>query len=236
MLSIAVCDDEEYMLDELEKNARGYFNAQNTKVKIVRFSGGEDLLKSKEPIDILFLDIQMEKMDGMETARRLRGADFKGYIIFVTILKELVFQAFEVQAFDYLLKPITQNSFDKVMDRLLSVMNDEKDKMLLIHIGNESRLISFNDIVYCEVIDRKIYLHLNSAETVAYYEKIEKLETKLDRRFFKCHRSYLINLRYLQSFKNGAAYMNTGETIPVSRLRNKEFADVVLRYMSERKG
>lgn len=233
MLYIAVCDDETYMLDKLEKNVRNFFDRKNMDIDIIKFSNGKELLEYKEPMDILFLDIQMNDIDGMEAAKKLRNSNFKGFLVFVTILKELVFQAFEVQAFDYLLKPIDKSSFDKMMNRLLNAMQKEKDKMLLIHIGNESRSVSFEDIIYCEVIDRKIYLHLKSTEIVEYYEKIKNLETKLDGRFFKCHRSYLVNLQYLQGFKNGIAYMNNGERIPVSRLRNKEFADVVLQYMKE---
>ena len=96
-------------------------------------------------------------------------------------------------------------------------------------------LFSFDDIIFCEIIDRKIYLHLKSGEVIDYYDRIENLETKLDGRFFKCHRSYLINLSYLKSYKNGMAYMINDQTIPVSRLRSKEFSSVVLKYMKERR-
>ena len=70
-----------------------------------------------------------------------------------------------------------------------------------------------------------------SGEVVDYYERIEKLETKLDGRFFRCHRSYLINLKYLKSYKNGTAYMEGGKAVPVSRLRSREFSGVILQYM-----
>ena len=79
----------------------------------------------------------------------------------------------------------------------------------------------------------KVYLHLVSSEIIDFYDRIENLETKLDSRFFRCHRSYLINLRHLKSYKNGMAYMESGEEIPVSRLRSKEFSGVILQYMKE---
>ncbi|MDE7223975.1 MAG: LytTR family transcriptional regulator, partial [Acetatifactor sp.] len=97
--------------------------------------------------------------------------------------------------------------------------------------GYESRIIRKDELVFCEIIDRKIYLNLDSNEVIDYYERIEKLETKLGDHFFRCHRSYLINLKHLKGYKNGIAYMDNGREIPVSRLRSREFSGVVLQYM-----
>lgn len=113
----------------------------------------------------------------------------------------------------------------------MNSMQSVSEANLLIQKGYQSRIISFEDIVFGEVIDRKIYLHLISSEIIDYYDRIEKLEGKLDSRFFRCHRSYLINLKYLKSYKNGVAYMEGGMEIPVSRLRSKEFSGVILQYM-----
>lgn len=157
------------------------------------------------------------------------------YLIFITVLKEMVFQSFEVQAYDYLVKPIEEECFEKTMERLFSAMQNAKDASLLVQKGYESNIIAFDDIVFCEIIDRKIYLHLKTEEVIDYYDRIENLETKLDGRFFKCHRSYLINLSHLKSYKNGMAYMINDKQIPVSRLRSKEFSSVVLKYMKERR-
>lgn len=233
MIHIAICDDERYMLDKLKKLVSDFFYKENIQISILQFSSGEELLNYNKPIEVLFLDIQMKNMNGMETAKKLRNHNFRGVLIFVTILKELVFQAFEVQAFDYLLKPIEEEHFKKVMNRLLISLKSAKEKSLLIQRKSENRIIFFDDIIFCEIMNRKVYLHLQSEEIIDYYDKIENLETKLDRRFFRCHRSYLINLKYLKSFRDGLAYMNNGETIPVSRLRSKEFTSVILQYMKE---
>lgn len=233
VIRIAICDDERGMSDKIKGIVSDFFRKKNMGITVSQFSNGGELLKYNEAIDILFLDIQMEGLNGMETARKLRGRDFKGFLIFTTVLKEMVFESFEVQAYDYLVKPINKEHFEKTMERLLLSMRSVDETRLLIQKGNESNIISFDDIIFCEVIDRKVYLHLKQAKTIDYYERIENLEAKLDGRFFRCHRSYLINLKYLKGYKNATAYMEGGKEIPVSRLRGKEFSSVILRYMKE---
>ena len=233
MINIAICDDERMVLDDIKKLVSDFFSSKNIEIKIYLFSSGEELLNCGKNVDILFLDIQMEQMDGMATARKMREKGYKGCLIFITVLKEMVFQSFEVSAYDYLVKPIKKEAFEKTMERLLlSVKNADKAN-LLIQRGTESSIISLDEIIFCEVIDRKLYLHLKSEDVMDYYDRIEKLETKLDGRFYRCHRSYLINLQYLTGYKNGIAYMAGKHEIPVSRLRSKEFSNVILQYMKE---
>ncbi len=210
MIRIAICDDEKYMSDQIQELACAFFGRRNRETAIRRFSCGRELLEYDGQIDILFLDIQMKGMDGMETAKRLRAGKFRGFLIFITVLQEMVFQSFEVQAYDYLVKPIEEARFEKTMERLLASMCSAGGSSLLVQKGYESRIIQKEDIVFCEIIDRKIYLNLASGEVVDYYERIENLETKLDSRFFRCHRSFLINLGHLRGYKNGTAYMDNG--------------------------
>ena len=208
-----------------------FFRKKNREIILRMFSGGEELLSYNGQIDILFLDIQMKDMDGMETARKLRADKFRGFLVFITVLKEMVFQSFEVQAYDYLVKPVDDKQFEKTMERLYASMQNASEDSLLVQKGYEGRIIREDEIVFCEIIDRKIYLNLASGEVVDYYERIENLETKLNNRFYRCHRSYLINLKHLKGYKNGTACMDNGKEIPVSRLRSREFSGVVLQYM-----
>ena len=231
MICIAICDDEKHMSDHIRAMASDFFRKKNREIQLRTFLSGEDLLNYDGQIDILFLDIQMKGMDGLETARKLRADKFRGFLIFITVLKEMVFQSFEVQAYDYLVKPVDEKQFGKTMERLYTSMQNASEGNLLVQQGYERRIVPKDEIVFCEIIDRKIYLNLTSGEVVDYYERIENLESKLDSHFFRCHRSYLINLKHLKGYKNGTAYMDNGKEVPVSRLRSKEFSGVVLQYM-----
>ena len=231
MIRIAICDDEKHMSDHIRSMVLNFFRKKNREISLRMFSGGEELLSYNGQIDILFLDIQMKDMDGMETARKLRADKFRGFLVFITVLKEMVFQSFEVQAYDYLVKPVGDKQFEKTMERLYASMQNASEDSLLVQKGYEGRIIPKDEIVFCEIIDRKIYLNLASGEVVDYYERIENLETKLNNRFYRCHRSYLINLKHLKGYKNGTACMDNGKEIPVSRLRSREFSGVVLQYM-----
>lgn len=236
MINIVICDDEPYMSDKIKELATAFFQKKNIETAVCQFSSGRELLTYAGTVDILFLDIQMEGIDGMETARKLRSHNFKGFLIFVTVLREMVFQSFEVQAFDYLVKPMETEQFEKTMERLYQSMENAGKMRLLVRKGNESSIVFFDDIIYCEVIDRKVYLHLKTSTVVDYYEKIERLEEILDKRFYRCHRSYLINLKYLKSYRNGTAVLEGGKEVPVSRLRAKEFSEVILQYMKAWRG
>ena len=231
MIHIAICDDEKHMSDQIKTMTSGFFRKKNREIRLWTFASGEELLSYNGQIDILFLDIQMKDMDGMETARKLRADKFRGFLIFITVLKEMVFQSFEVQAYDYLVKPVDEKQFDRTMERLYTSMRSANEGSLLVQKGYEGCVIRKEEIVFCEIIDRKIYLNLTSGEVLDYYERIENLETKLDDHFFRCHRSYLINLKHLKGYKNGTAYMDNGREVPVSRLRSRELSSVVLQYM-----
>lgn len=233
MITIAICDDDAYMREELSGRIRSYFLKEPFAITIREFTDGESLLTCMEPLDIIFLDIQMDKLNGMETAKKLRGQNFKGFLIFVTVLPELVYDAFAVQAYDYLVKPLQSVPFNRTMDRLAMSLKSRSFTHLLIQKNTETSLIAFDDILYCEIINRKIYLHLTQQYTIDYYEKLENLQQKLDRRFYRCHRSYLINLSHLSSYHDNSAYLTNGEAIPVSRLRKDAFSKAILNYMKD---
>lgn len=229
----AVCDDEAEMADELAEKLSGFFSANNIESRITKFSSGISLLESVgdcSDFDVIFLDIKMKAPDGMETARELRRRNYGGFLIFVTVLEELVFDAFEVSAYAYLVKPIENGRFENTMNRLKKSL---AENAVAIRKNGETSLVRFDEIVCCEVIGRKLYIRLSSGETVDFYGRLEELESCLDSRFFKCHRSFLINFAHLKKFCGSSAVMADGTEVPVSRLRRAAFEEAFEKFMLE---
>ena len=232
-IKTAVCDDEAEMAEELAEKLSGFFAANNMGADIVKFSSGISLLENvgeSPDYDVIFLDIKMKAPDGMDTARELRRRNYGGFLIFVTVLEELVFDAFEVSAYDYLVKPLDSGRFEKTMNRLKKSL---AENTVQVRKNGETSLVKSEEIVCCEVIDRKLYIHLSNGGTVDFYGKIEELESRLDSRFFKCHRSFLINFAHLKKFCGSCAVMGDGTEVPVSRLRRAAFEEAFEKFMRE---
>ena len=141
MICVAICDDEQEMSEQIRLMAAAFFRKKNREATIVQFSRGEDVLHYDKQIDILFLDIQMEGIDGIETVRRLRNQRFGGFLIFITILKELVFQSFEVGPYDYLVKPVEEAYFVKMMERLFFSMQNAVEASLFCMLFAYQKLL-----------------------------------------------------------------------------------------------
>ena len=234
MIKFAICDDEPQMAREIADQLASYMKETAGGYSVECFSSGYALLKSSEEFDVIFLDIQMERPDGMETARLLRQRDNHSLLVFVTVLKECVFDAFQVEAYDYLLKPLDSARFRQTMDRALRWLERDAAKNLVIQRGSGCQVVLLSDLMYCEVLGRKIYLHKNDGRVVDYYDRLEELEQRVDSRFFKCHRSYLVNLDYVSGCQGGQVLLQRGERLPVSRLRERELTQALLRHMKER--
>ncbi|MCC0644940.1 MULTISPECIES: LytR/AlgR family response regulator transcription factor [unclassified Clostridioides] len=234
MISIAICDDESYMLNDLKENIELYMNRNNLLYNIELFDKAETLLYNHEVFDIIFLDIQMEGINGMQAAKKLRSCDNDCFIIFVTVLKEFVYDAFEVDAINYLIKPLSNEKLAKTMDRIIIKLESNEKNYITIQKGHSYWRLKIADILYCEIIKRKIYIHLKK-EIIDYYETIDSLERSLPINFFRCHRSYIINLQSVYSYENGNVVMENGDMIPVSRLRQQEFSEAMLKNMKNRR-
>lgn len=234
MIRFAVCDDEPFMLKALSEYLSAYMQKTGIPYSVRLFPDGGSLLESACDFDIFFLDIQMEQPDGMETAKQLRCRGSRGLFIFVTILHERVFDAFEVEAFDYLIKPLDATRFTRTMDRAIHTLRGREEKGLVIRRGNTCEVVSPAQIVYCEVQGRKVYIHQSDGKTIDYYDRLDALARRVDGRFFRCHRSYLVNLEHVRGCGEGRVCLSQGDTIPVSRLRERELAEALLRCMKER--
>lgn len=233
MIRCAVCDDDPAAAREIAGLLACYGRERGLPgCAAVCFPDGRALLESGGAFDIVFLDIRMDGPDGMETAKRLRRQGGAGLIVFVTALAECVFDAFEAQAFDYLVKPPDRARLWRTMDRALEVLR-RRDRRLVVRHGACCAVIPLDEIVYCEVQGRKICIHRSGKSVVEFGGRLENLEQQLDARFFRCHRSYLVNLAHVRGCGGGRAALSEGGEIPVSRLRERDLVQALLGYMKE---
>lgn len=230
MIKIAICDDDCIILQALKEKISALMEQWHYPYEISCYIDACELPQAVPDLDILFLDIQMPQINGMAYAKALRKRGIDCSIIFITALNEYVFEAFEVEATDFLCKPLDFEKLTHALQRAISRTNKQREKCLLIQTMNWCKSIKFNTILYCEVMNRKVYLHTQN-EVIDYYCKIEEMEKKLDSRFIRCHRSFLVNLDYVYEYANGQIKLENGALLPVSRLRHQSFMQAMLQYM-----
>lgn len=234
-MQIAICDDEREIRNMLgEKLKRMYPDSG-----VSFYESGDELLLSDSQPDILLLDIRMEGKNGMETAKELRVKNKNMIVIFVTALEEYVFQAFDVGAFHYLVKPFDDKKFEEIIKKAVEELkNMEESKNVKnesLIITSKGKHISVNpaDIIYAEVFNRKVILHTINTD-VEYYGKMKELEERAGEDFYRPHRSYLVNFNYIIRYDAETIYLKKGQAL-MSKQNYKEFKKSYLRY-NQRKG
>lgn len=234
-MQIAICDDEKNIRELIGDKVKTQF----PEAEIDFYSSGDELLLSDKPMNILFLDIQMSGKNGMETARELRKKNKKTIIIFVTATEEYVFQAFDVGAFHYIVKPIEDKKFTEVLYNAVDELKAldaytpaQEERYMMINNGGVHIKVTIDDIVYAEVFNRKVVIHkLN--ETIEYYGKMSDLEAIAGDSFFRPHRAYLINFKYVEKYDASTIYLEKGTAI-MSKQNYPEFVKKYMKYIQRR--
>lgn len=232
MIQIAICDDE--------KNIRTYLRTliekQNIECEISEYASGEELLTAHTECDLLFLDIDLKaELSGMSLAKLIRGREQKKQpiIIFVTGYKEYVFDAFDVGAFHYLLKPVSKEKFVEVFDKAIKQISKEieqQSKSIRVQFANTNQVIPVADVLYVESQNHKVILHTKS-EMIEYYAKISDLEAELKEQFFRIHKGYLINLACVDKYSKNEVCLINNDRLPLSKYKYADFVKAYLRFM-----
>ena len=199
-MQIAICDDEVSMVQILEEKIKKLL----PDAVIDKYLSGDELIASGSKPDILFLDIQMPGMDGMETAKMLRQDNEDMILIFVTAAEEYVFQAFDVGAFHYLVKPFSDEKLKEVVTKAVhnikrSSRLEKDEKYIMVQTAGSHIKIFLRDIVYAEVYNRKVIIHTRSTD-IEYYGKLQELSDMAGTDFFRTHRAYLVHFKYVEKY------------------------------------
>ncbi len=228
-LNIAICDDEKVIREQIKELAEKEMPC----VCAGLYETGDELLAAEKQFDIVFLDIQMEGTDGIETAKRLRERDEDTILIFITSIREYVFQAFDVAAFHYLLKPIEEDKFREVFHRAGRELEKRKSKRretVFIKTRNRSFSLEKDSILYIESRGKKVEIH-TTGETIEAYASMNEMEGQLGGGFFRCHRGYLVNMAYVAEYDSGSITLNNGEYVYLAKEKYGEFVKAYMRYL-----
>ena len=223
-MKVAICDDEKAICDQLHK----LLLREDPKAEVCVFHSAEELLAGSEAFQILFLDIQMPGINGMQAARQLRERNRDVCIIFVTAVKEYVFEAFDVAAFHYLLKPIEEEKFAQVYGN--AKKSCEKTEPIVIKTKHSTYTIVPDDILYIESQVKKQVLHMTKGDLVCY-GKLNELQEKLGNGFYRCHRGYLVNMAYISGYTADEIRLTDGQIVYMAKERYADFRKSYLHYL-----
>ena len=228
-LNIAICDDEEIIREQIKELTE----KEKSGLCMELYETGDALLAFGKQFDIVFLDIQMEGTDGIETAKRLRQKEEDTILIFITGIREYVFEAFDVAAFHYLLKPIEEEKFREVFRRAGRELEKRKSKRretVFIKTRNRSFSLEKDSILYIESSGKKVEIH-TTGETIEAYASMNEMEGQLGGGFFRCHRGYLVNMAYVAEYDSGSITLNNGEYVYLAKEKYGEFVKAYMRYL-----
>ena len=235
MIKIAFCDDDSAVLSDLHELLALYRAQKNKEIDDYAFHSPLDLIAEIERgtrFDILFLDVLMPGQNGIDAATEIRNYDKNAKIIFLTSSSEFAVQSYTVNAFYYQLKPICAESFARLMDTVLSQCEKEQASSLILHCKTGITRIKPAQLEYCEVIHRTLFIHLTSGKVLECIGSLDELAKQLVPygSFLRPHRSYLVNLEYIQNLSYRAITMSCLAEIPIPRGKYNEIKNAFLEY------
>lgn len=238
MIRIGICDDSSAFLHQTKFMIEHWDNPPQ-KITTELFEDGDALLSAhaKNPFDIILLDVVMPMLNGIEAARELRQGDKNVKIVFLSSSPEFAVDSYTVKASNYLLKPFEPARLFSCLDELISELKSAS-KCLTLKGLTATHKIPLCDIEYVESQNKHIVFYtvnnkvVKSTDSLYIYEEMLLIEDG----FFKCHRSYIVNVHHIDSFSHSEIVMRSGSHIPISRSHQKTFEDTYFRIVFEKAG
>lgn len=239
-MRIAFCDDDLSVLNEINVLLDKYRVERNLDVRYAAFQSPLELLAEIEKgmrFDILFLDVIMPGENGIEAAREIRKYDTNVKIIFLTSSEEFAVQSYTVGAYFYQMKPIWEESFFRLMDVAVSECKKEQQQSLILRCKTGIVRVELERLEYCEVIGRTVLFHMKDGKVFERAGSLDELWGQLFplENFLRPHRSYIVNMDYVQTMSYKAIIMSDGADIPLPRGKYSELKDRYLEYVFSRK-
>ena len=230
-MKIAVCDDDKATREHIVS----LIKEQDAGADITVFADGEEMLKSDGDFDISFLDVEMREVSGVDVAKQIRKRQgetgkSKSIIIFVTGYEKYVYDAFDVSAFHYLIKPLNKEKFADVFDRAwkeASAVQEQEKQYLFVKNAGVQKKVYLKDIFYIESANKKVIIHTKMG-ILETYGKMDEWEKAAGGSFYRCHRCYLVNMENIASYGTDMIETVNGDKL---LLAQKKYSDFVKRYM-----
>jgi DNA-binding LytR/AlgR family response regulator len=231
LIRIAIVEDELPVQQKLKRYIEKFSEENTTQFKIEIFSDGDEILSEYEAkYDIILLDIQMKRLDGMETARRIRTFDEDVILIFITNMADYAIQGYAVEAMDFVVKPIPYFAFSEQLKKAVGRLSKRKKNHVTFRADRGVMRLSTAKIHYVESFNHHVVLH---AETEDY--RINSTITAMDQQlspysFCRCNNCYLINLEYVEKVKQNIVIV-AGHELQISRSKRKGFMEALADYI-----
>lgn len=227
MFRVALCDDQEYILVQLKKLLCEIFKKKDCQYVIEAFSSGEELISKNEYYDMIFLDIEMPGMDGIQTGEIIRQRNTECKIIMATSAVERYKEAFYIRAFRFVTKPFVADEIKEAVDAVLSLKKD--DDSIELYYQRILCKVKLKDIQYIQAYNG--YSEFLVGNRIFRKEvSLNNMEELLDMQFFsRIHRQYIINMRWITSYDNGEVKVGN-QVIPVSKRKRKEFEQEYMEF------
>lgn len=231
MYRIAIIENEKEFIDIMTEYLIKYSREENIEFSIETFNDASSFLFDfHKQYDIIFTDIDMPKINGYDASKKIRSIDENVVLVFVTQLTQYAIKGYEVDASDYILKPIEYNSLKLKMKRFVKQVHKRNEDIIIVATStNEKVTLKLSEIIYIESDDHLLKYKTKDNEYFSF-GSLNKLESKLSSLFFRCHSSYLINLSYVKKLEQKSIYLKNDFIIPLSRARRKIFLQEIQNY------
>lgn len=235
MIKIAFCDDDMEVLHQMNELLDRYRVERNEDITYAAFQSPFELLTEIEKgirPDILFLDVVMPGQNGMDVAKEIRQYDTNMKIIFLTSSPEFAVESYSVGAYFYQLKPIWEESFFRLMDSVLAECEKKKKNSLILRSKDGITRIDLQQLEYCEVLGRKLLFHLENGAVLESAGSLDDLAGQLMQysNFLRPHRSFLVNMEYIQNISSRSIKMVNDAEIPIPHGKCSEIKNTYMEY------
>ncbi len=225
MVKIAICDDDINIIKEISQFLHEYEKNNSVTFEILGFHDGDELLASNQKFDLIFLDIEMEHMDGFEAANGIREFDMNVFIVYITSHSGHFERALKVHAFEYITKPIKQERLLGVMNDFFAARHDVSETIIQLLTSDGFVNVKLNEVYYFFAEAKKKILMHTVDGNVAIFENLADIYNKLDKtQFYMTKRGSVVNLRYVKRLKNDRIIiMKDGDWVALAITKKEEF-------------